>query len=93
MLRPLDPCVLSHYIETKGFQAPRFRAEFFSVKSADEAVAMSVDSNANYHSVSIISLSLSLSVSLFSVPACVLASSFTSSSSMLTTLGLCHRVC
>jgi hypothetical protein len=40
------------YIETKGFQAPRFRAEFFSVKSTDDAVAMSVDTNAAYHSVS-----------------------------------------
>jgi hypothetical protein len=40
------------YVETKGFQAPRFRAEYFSVKSADEAVGMSVDTNAAYHSVS-----------------------------------------
>jgi hypothetical protein len=29
------------HIETKDFQAPRFRAEFFSVKSADEVAAMS----------------------------------------------------
>jgi hypothetical protein len=40
------------FIETRGFQAPRFRAEYFSVKSADDAVAMSVDTNAAYHSVS-----------------------------------------
>lgn len=41
------------FIETKGFQAPRFRAEYFSVKSADEAIAMSTDNDAGYHSVSI----------------------------------------
>jgi hypothetical protein len=40
------------YIETKGFQAPRFRAEYFSVKSAEEAVGMSVDTDSAYHSVS-----------------------------------------
>jgi hypothetical protein len=40
------------YIETKGFPAPRFRAEFFSVKSADEVVAVSSKHDAVYISVS-----------------------------------------
>ncbi|KEQ71138.1 hypothetical protein M436DRAFT_20275, partial [Aureobasidium namibiae CBS 147.97] len=40
------------YIETKGFRAPRFRAEYFSVKTADEAIAMSTDNADGYHSVS-----------------------------------------
>lgn len=40
------------YIETKGFQAPRFRAEFFSVKSAENAVAVSNQNDSACFSVS-----------------------------------------
>lgn len=39
------------YIETKGFQAPRFRAEYFSVKSAESAVAVSTQNDSACFSV------------------------------------------
>jgi hypothetical protein len=59
LAKAFEPVRTFAYIETKGFQVPRFRAEYFSVKSADEAVAMSIDTDAKYHSVSTVSLSLS----------------------------------
>ncbi|KAH0371565.1 hypothetical protein KCU65_g1688, partial [Aureobasidium melanogenum] len=51
------------YIETKGFQAPRFRAEFFSVKSAESAVAVS-----NQNDSSCFSDSLTVSVKEYAPP-------------------------
>ncbi|KAI4716730.1 hypothetical protein E4T48_07034, partial [Aureobasidium sp. EXF-10727] len=38
------------YIDSKGFQAPRFRAEYFSVKEAEAAIAMSVQQDAPFTS-------------------------------------------
>ena len=40
------------YIESKGFQAPRFRAEFFSVNAAENAVADSTQNDSACFSVS-----------------------------------------
>jgi hypothetical protein len=40
------------YIETKCFQAPRFRAEYFSVKLADSVIADSAGKDVAYFSVS-----------------------------------------
>ncbi|THX99155.1 hypothetical protein D6C89_04376 [Aureobasidium pullulans] len=34
------------YIEPNGFEAPRFRSEYFSVKSAEKAIAASTQSDA-----------------------------------------------
>ncbi|KAG9588115.1 hypothetical protein KCU77_g7467, partial [Aureobasidium melanogenum] len=51
------------YIETKGFQAPRFRAEFFSVKSAESAVAVS-----NQNDSACFSDSLTVSVKEYAPP-------------------------
>jgi hypothetical protein len=71
------------YIETKGFQAPRFRTESFSVKPADDIVAMLVDTDAAYHPVS---------DSLFpSIHPYIIFQLFLSWS-LLTSLGNCHRV-
>ncbi|KAI5209371.1 hypothetical protein AUEXF2481DRAFT_610513 [Aureobasidium subglaciale EXF-2481] len=36
------------YVEPDGFEAPRFRAEYFSVKSAETAVSVSVQNEAPY---------------------------------------------
>jgi hypothetical protein len=44
------------YIENQGFQAPRFRAEYFSVKLADHVIATSVGNEVAYYSVSHCSL-------------------------------------
>ena len=49
------------YIESKGFQAPRFRAEYFSVKSADTAVASSSEHEFAYCSVSTLSFPFHIS--------------------------------
>ncbi|KAI5208502.1 hypothetical protein E4T39_01388 [Aureobasidium subglaciale] len=41
------------YIEPKGFEAPRFRVEYFSAKSADSAAGLAAQSDVSYSSDSI----------------------------------------
>lgn len=72
------------YIETKGFQAPRFRAEYFSVKSAESAVAVSTQNDSACFSVR----NYSLYFSAFAI-----SSLLPSSSPLLTISGLSHRIC
>lgn len=54
------------HVEIKGFQAPRLRAEYLPVKSADEAIAMSTDNEAGCQSVSTPLVTLGASLRHFS---------------------------
>lgn len=56
------PVRLFENVETKDFQAPRFCAEYFPVKSADETIAMSTDIEAGCQSVSTPCVSVSASL-------------------------------
>jgi hypothetical protein len=74
----------------KGSCGRSFLAEYLSVKAADEAVAITIDSDTNYHSVSTSSSFFRACLSCLASSPFVLSSS---TCSLLTHSGFCHCIC